>query len=149
MLRKIIREEVKNMNEVDPTAAAQFSAGLSSSLGAGLSGGDVLNLLLSAVGAGTVAHMLTPEIKAGVELAKKMLGSKAKPATKDNKLSEMKTLIREGALDPKVVEAILQAVAAMATAGVGAGVLSSYLEDVAKKLNLKPNPEEKFFGEQL
>ena len=139
-LRKIIREEIGKLSEiapVDPAAAAAVAGAFSPDQNA-------LNVLYALVAASGITVAAIP----GVQKAMKMLGGKT--AT-DKKVSESikRFLMKESVVDSVTAQMILQAVAAMATAGVGATVLTDYLSDVAKKMGIKPDAEQQFFGSKL
>jgi hypothetical protein len=142
-LRKIIREEIEKLDEVDPQMASQIASGFSTNT-------EALNFLLSLVGMAGAAWVAKPAIKSAIDMLK---GSGSKVTDKKISESIKKSLMKENVVDPATAQLILQAVAAMATAGVGATVLSDYLADAAKKLGVKPgtgpDAESKFFGEKL
>ena len=142
-LRKIIREEIGKLDEIDPGTAAAVAGGFSTNT-------EALNFLLSLVGVAGATWIATPAIKDAISMLK---GSGSKAVDKKVSESAKKRLMKEAVVDPVTAQLILQAVAAMATAGVGATVLSGYLEDAAKKLGVKPDAgsdaEAEFFGEKL
>ncbi len=139
-LRNIIREEIEKLSEiapVDPSAATAIA-------GAFTPDQNALNVLYALVAASGITVAAIP----GVQKAMSMLGGKK---ASDKKVSESirRFLMRESVVDSMTAQMILQAVAAMATAGVGATVISDYLADVAKKMGMKPDAEQQFFGSKL
>jgi hypothetical protein len=151
-LRKIVREEIESINEMDPSAAAAVSAGVSGALGLSPAAQQVLVAAIAGAGGFAAAYKMHPGLEGIVskipgllEKIKKVMGV----SSKNESVGKKTKLIKESAMSPETIDMLLQAVAALSTAGVGANVLNSYLEDVARKFSIKPDSEEKFFGEKL
>lgn len=136
MLRKIIREEVESMNEMDPTAAAAVGAGVSGALGLSPIAQHAIATAIAGMGGFVAAYKTYPGLEAVVkkipgllQKVKEMMGSSAK--LESSKKSGR--VIKEG-LDVHMILALAASLGPLVTGGLAAAAAKDVMDLTVGKI---------------
>jgi len=138
MLRKIIREEVESMNEIDPAAAAAVGAGVSGALGLSPVAQHALATAIAGMGGFVAAYKAYPGLESVVksipgmlEKVKKLMG--AGSSTKSESAKKKGSLVKEG-VDVHMLLALAASLGPLVTGGIAAAAAKDVVDMTVGKI---------------
>jgi hypothetical protein len=138
MLRKIIREEVENMNEMDPTAAAAVGASVSGALGLSPVAQHAIAAAIAGMGGFAAAYKAYPGLESVVksipgmiEKVKKSMGMGS--STKSESSKKTGTLVKEG-MDVHTLLALAAGLGPLVTGGIAAAAAKDVVDMMVGKI---------------